>query len=124
MVFSVDDRVLIKVLRQEKWYGANSPDLNPVDYQIWGKLQEFVYRSRNHDVDQLKLPLIEELEHFHKVFIDQAVAYTSSSLHLSTQRIFWTRTLVVFDICTYVHFDSLMSLWVPIVDTFVLGWPH
>jgi len=32
----VDDRVLIKVLRQEKWYGANSLDLNPVDYQSWG----------------------------------------------------------------------------------------
>jgi len=56
----VDDRVLIKVLRQQKWYGANSPDLNPVDYQIWGKLQQRVYRSWNHDVDQLKLPLIEE----------------------------------------------------------------
>jgi len=36
MVFSTDDRVLIKVLRKEKGYGANSPDLNPVDYQIWG----------------------------------------------------------------------------------------
>jgi len=43
-------------------YGTNSPDLNPVDYQIWGKLQEHVYRSRN-DVDQLKSRLIEEWEH-------------------------------------------------------------
>jgi len=25
---------------------ANSPDLNPVDYEIWGKLQERVYSSR------------------------------------------------------------------------------
>jgi len=25
---------------------AKSPDLNPVDYQIWGKLQERVYCSR------------------------------------------------------------------------------
>jgi len=25
---------------------ANSPDLNPVDYQIWGKLQKRVYRSQ------------------------------------------------------------------------------
>ena len=67
MVFSADDRVLIKVLRQEKRYGTNSPDLNPVDYQvqIWGKLQERVYRSRIHDVDQLKSRLIEEWEHFH-----------------------------------------------------------
>ena len=64
MVFSTDDRVLIKVLRQEKWYGANSLDLNPVDYQIWRKLQERVYRSRNHDVNQLKLRLIEEWEDF------------------------------------------------------------
>ena len=37
---------------------ANSPDLNPVDYQIWGKLQERVYCSQIRDVDQLKLRLI------------------------------------------------------------------
>ena len=34
---------------------ANSPDLNPVDYQTWGK-----HRSRMHDVDQLKSRPIEE----------------------------------------------------------------
>jgi len=73
MVFSADDHVLIKVLRQEKWYGVNSDDLNPVDYQIWGKLQERVYCSWNHDVDQLKLPLIEEWEHFHQVFVDEMI---------------------------------------------------
>ena len=39
---------------------ANSPDLNPVDYQIWGKLQERVYCSQIHDVDQMKSRLIEE----------------------------------------------------------------
>ena len=37
---------------------------------------------------------------------DQAVVYTSSSLHLSTQRTFWTQTLVVFDICTDVPWDT------------------
>jgi len=31
------------------------------------------------------------------------------------------RTLVMFDICTDVHFDSHMSMRLPIVDTFVLG---
>jgi len=30
---------------------ANGPDLNPVDYQICGKLQERVYRSQIRDVD-------------------------------------------------------------------------
>jgi len=52
---------------------ANSPDVNPVDYQIWGKLQEHVYRSEIHDVDQLKSRLIKEWEHFHQVVIDEAV---------------------------------------------------
>ena len=48
MVFSVEDRILI---------------LNLVDYQIWGKLQQRVYRSQIRDVEQLKSRLIEEWEH-------------------------------------------------------------
>ena len=32
---------------------ANSPDLNPVDYQIWSVLKERVYRSRIRDIDHL-----------------------------------------------------------------------
>ena len=47
---------------------ANSPDINLVDYQTWGK-----YRSWMHDVDQLKSPLIEDWKHFHQVFIDEAI---------------------------------------------------
>ena len=69
MALSADDRVLIKVLRQEKGYGAKNSSQNFPASQIWGKLQELVYRSRIHDVDQL----IEEWEHFHQVFIDEAI---------------------------------------------------
>jgi len=36
------------------------PDLNPVDYEVWGVLQQRVYRSRIRDVDQLKQRLIEK----------------------------------------------------------------
>jgi len=46
----------------------NSPDLNPVDYEIWGRLQERAYRSRIRDVNHLKERLIEEwcdLHHTH-----------------------------------------------------------
>jgi len=46
MVFSADDRVSIKVLRQEKGYGAKNSSQNFPASQIWGKLQERVYRSR------------------------------------------------------------------------------
>ena len=30
---------------------SNSPDLNPVDYKIWGILQERVYKTSSKDVD-------------------------------------------------------------------------
>jgi len=67
MVFSTEDRILIKV------WPANSPDLNLVDYLIWGKLQECVYRNRIHDVDQLKSGLIKEWEQFQQSVINEAV---------------------------------------------------
>jgi len=51
----------------------SSPELNSVNYQIWYKLQERVYRSQIRDVDQLKSRLIEEWEHWHQVVIDEAV---------------------------------------------------
>ena len=81
-------------------WSANSPDLNPVDYQILGKLQECVYRSQIRDVDQLKSRLIEEWEHFHQVVIrwsGQTVASTSLSLRStsSTRWTCWTQTLGV-----------------------------
>ena len=52
---------------------SNSPDLNPVDYRIWGKLQERVYRNRIRDVDQLKWRLIEEWEQFQQSVINEAI---------------------------------------------------
>jgi len=73
MVFSTDDRVLIKVLRQEKGYGVKNSSQNFPASQIWGKLQERVHCSRIHDIDQLKSRLIKEWEHFHQVFIDEAI---------------------------------------------------
>jgi hypothetical protein len=35
-------------------WSPNSPDLNPVDYSIWGILQERVYRTRIADLNELK----------------------------------------------------------------------
>jgi len=67
MVFSTEDRILIKV------WPANSPGLNPIDYRIWGKLLERVYRNGIHDVDQLKPCLIEEWEQFQQSVVNEAV---------------------------------------------------
>ena len=37
----------------------NSPDLNPVDYKIWGIMQQPVYEMQIHNVDELKRRLVE-----------------------------------------------------------------
>jgi len=63
VVFSVEDRV----------WPANSPDLNSVDYHIWGKLQEHVYHNWICDVDQLKSYLIEKWKQFQQSVINEAV---------------------------------------------------
>jgi len=44
----------------DRWL-ANSLDLNPIDYCIWGSVQHYVYQKPVKDVDQLKQRLIEVL---------------------------------------------------------------
>jgi len=101
---------------------AKSPDLNLVDYKIWGKLQERVYRSRI--VTSTRWNRTWSRDRTFSPGVHQWSGQVSSSLHSSTWKTFWTQTLSMFDICTDVHFDSHMSVWLPMVDTYVFGWPH
>jgi len=41
-------------------FPPNSHDLKPVDYAIWSKLQERVYRTRIRDIDHLVERFVEE----------------------------------------------------------------
>ena len=50
-----------------------SPDLNPVDYKIWGYFQEQVYRSLIVDVTDLKQRLVEVWSMMKQRVIDEAV---------------------------------------------------
>ena len=36
----------------------NSPDLNPVDYAIWSVIQQRVYETKVHDIDELRQRLL------------------------------------------------------------------
>src|ERR1043165_5089935 len=36
----------------------NSPDLNPVDYKIWGLMQEKVYRTKIRDIEELRVRIL------------------------------------------------------------------
>jgi len=74
-------RNTINFLRQENvnfiepdMWPPNSPDLNPVDYAIWGALQEKVYLRRKFTtVEQLKLAIIEEWRNLGQRYIDSSI---------------------------------------------------
>ena len=52
----------------------NSPDLNPVDYNICSLLQERVYKTSIKDVDELRHRIAEEWDKLDQSIIDKAVA--------------------------------------------------
>jgi len=51
----------------------NSPDLNPVDYRIWGLMQERVYKTAVPDVNQLKHRLIDTWSSLSQDVINDAI---------------------------------------------------
>jgi len=52
----------------------NSPDLNPVDYAVWGALQQQVYHNWEFTtVDQLKQAIVEAWNKLLQRFIDRSI---------------------------------------------------
>ena len=99
-------------------WSAKSPDLNSVDYEIWDKLQERVYRSRIREADSLKSHLMKSGN----------ISNTCSSMKRSGSgvHVFELAFEHMEDILNtefkYVwylhkrmglHFDSHMSVWLP-----------
>ena len=54
-------------------WSPSSPDLNPVDYKIWGILQERVYKTSGKDVDELRRRIAEEWDKLDQRIIDKTV---------------------------------------------------
>ena len=52
-------------------YGPNSPDLNPVDYKIWGIMRQRVYEI--HNVDELQQRLVDLGSGLQQSVVDAAV---------------------------------------------------
>jgi hypothetical protein len=73
-------RDTIEMLRRETpdfigpdLWPANSPDLNPVDYRIWGLIQERVYQTAIRDIDDLKQRLVAVWAELKQSVIDKAI---------------------------------------------------
>jgi len=63
----------------------NSPDLNPVDYKVWSVMQERVYQTAIHDVNDLKQRLLEVWDGLDQRIIDDAVAQWRHRLQACVQ---------------------------------------
>ena len=80
-----EDRALTRALQVENRRGAllNRPDLKPVDYSIWGALQQLVYcRRRIQDVGHLKEVLQTCWEQIGQDVIDHAIGHFRKQLSL------------------------------------------
>jgi len=51
----------------------NSPDLNPVDYTVWGVLRERVYREKIRTMEKLQQHITEEWAHLDQRVINNTV---------------------------------------------------
>ena len=51
----------------------NSPDLNLVDYAIWPVIQQRVYKTRVHDINELRQRLLHVWYSLEQSLIDDAV---------------------------------------------------
>ena len=52
---------------------SNSPDFNPVDYTIWSVMQERVYRTKVHDLEDLRQRIMQVWDEFDQGIIDASV---------------------------------------------------
>ena len=72
-------RETLKLLRRETpdfispYLPPNSPDLNPVDYEIWAVMQRRVYKTKIRTIDELKQRLIEVWCGLEQSTVDMAI---------------------------------------------------
>ena len=63
----------IDFIQPDMW-PPNSPDLNPVDYAVWGVLQQRVYHERQfNSIDELKQAIVTEWRKVSQRFIDRSI---------------------------------------------------
>jgi len=64
---------IMPMIKTYRLWPPNSPDLNPVDYKVWGLLQEHVYKSPVKDMSELKQRLVEVWSAMPQRVTDEAI---------------------------------------------------
>jgi len=75
----------------------NSPDLNPVDFKLWGVMQERVCQTPIHDIDDLKTRPIAAWSGIHQQVIDETIDQ-------------WRKRLQAYVKAGRRHFEHLIRL--------------
>ena len=70
-------------------WSPNCPDLNPVDYKVWGLLQKRVIQSPVKDIDDLQNRVMQEWDRLDLRVIDQATTTAWSCACLCSSS-WWT----------------------------------
>ena len=73
------------LIDSDRW-PANSPDLNPMDYSVWGALKKKVYRSSSSTTEDLKAAIVKEWRALSQDFIDNAILQWRKRLRLVIQQ--------------------------------------
>jgi len=68
----------------------NSPDLNTVDYSVWGLLQQKVYKKRITDLEDLKQRLRTEWVKLDHVVVGQSFVSGDADIARSVMRVLYT----------------------------------
>jgi len=72
----------------DRW-PPKSPDLNPVDYKIWSVIQQRVYQSWVHNVDELKQRLVHVWHGINQT-IDNAILMSGTAVFVMCAGEGWT----------------------------------
>ena len=66
---------------------ANSPDLNPLDYSVWGAMDELVYRSGHkiNDIESLKMAIKAAWETLSQNYLNKATDQWHLRLNLCVE---------------------------------------
>jgi len=68
-------------LLQPHFWPPNSCDLNPLDYGIWGILQQTVYREKISTVEELKERILQVWDNLSQTTIDRCIDAFRKRLH-------------------------------------------
>jgi len=110
--------------------GPNSPDLNPVDYKIWDEIQQRVYQTIVHDLDELKQRLINQcvawLGTKHHQWRSWWVTQTSACVYSCQSRTFWAFALTKghaydnFNVLSLLNIKRKLLLFCQICEIFAI----